>query len=78
MERKKDEEKEKEETKKLNRALHFAVMKICEQEGRFFFFDKYLKNRTEKIRRKRKQEDGTDSNLPKKSYSHCQKSYGHI
>ena len=54
MERKKDEEKkEKEETKKLNRALHFAVMKICEQEGRFFSSGNYLKNRTEKIRRKR-------------------------
>eukprot|EP00938_MAST-03A_sp_MAST-3A-sp1_P005741 g5741.t1 len=40
MERKKDEEKKekKEEIKKLNRALHFAVMKICEQEGRRYGF----------------------------------------
>ena len=28
------------EVKKLNRALHFAVMKICEQEGTILNFKK--------------------------------------
>ena len=81
MERKKDEEKkekkEKEEIKKLNRALHFAVMKICEQEGTFFF-SQQLYDINVSISPKTRQEDDTGSNLPKKSYLHCQKLYGHI